>query len=666
VFEGLVNSYNANARLDPNTDREVREGDFIIPISYPEGETTDVEALEAVLRRTRRLQLVVRRPFEFSLEVTKRPIGMEVKPVDRRHWCMVSGIEEDGPIAEWNRARGLGQAQVAIGDHIIQVNGQRGTSRDLVRLLRDQKAARLVLQRPAAGGPSCGPVDVSRLTRVAKDDRGLLRQPDPPLYRTAIIQVYVRSQAFGGPDKSSNGHRYDSIPIANGMIRNGLSCQLLHYVHEEHQTFVEVCSQFAALMIRCAPGQVVEDGGAQTQFDDALRILRRRGVQIWTPPDVVYQMGSPDALAKLSRELSVGVQDTNAYSTVEAFREGFSKTVAFHPRIIRSRTHRGCPIGWIVKLRAGGYCREYGERLAADTDVLLLAEEGEGGESSMEGASPDRWEEHTVAEFIDFAAHGHCAERWLGGSGGGYLSRSQGTLLDQRFCPGSTGGRGWVRFEFAGDELAGIVTRKDWTPRAAPRRDPAPRMSPRSRLESARLPNFTPRTYEHDAADLFSGSWTYSRLEPDNPRYAKLCSSFLERDMPRLMPALDLADEPLPLHWTADFVDTALLCPHSPSRANALSATLLGKTAAASGDVGPDCHPAAAAVIAEEHWALSALSCDCADLPKLSGACCSEASPFACIDCVPPEDIGEARQVGNLMGQKAFQILSDRPRADLV
>lgn len=30
---------------------------------------------------------------------------------------------------------------------------------------------------------------------------------------------------FGGFDKSSNGHRYDSVIIANGMIDAGMSCQ---------------------------------------------------------------------------------------------------------------------------------------------------------------------------------------------------------------------------------------------------------------------------------------------------------------------------------------------------------------------------------------------------------------------------------------------------------
>merc|ERR1719262_1552020 len=86
---------------------------------------------------------------------------------------------------------------------------------------------------PAAGGfSSSGPVDISSLTRVAKDDLGLLAQPASPVFKTALIEIYVRDAPYGGADKSANGHRYDSIPFANGMINSNISCQLIHYVHQ--------------------------------------------------------------------------------------------------------------------------------------------------------------------------------------------------------------------------------------------------------------------------------------------------------------------------------------------------------------------------------------------------------------------------------------------------
>ncbi|CAE7685440.1 MDH2, partial [Symbiodinium pilosum] len=79
-------------------------------------------------------------------------------------------------------------------------------------------------------------------------------------FKTCLVGIYVRSQPFGGSDKSSNGHRYDSIPFANGMIGAGMSCQLIHYVHEEHEVFFDVVKNFDAIIVRCNPGQIKADG----------------------------------------------------------------------------------------------------------------------------------------------------------------------------------------------------------------------------------------------------------------------------------------------------------------------------------------------------------------------------------------------------------------------
>ena len=79
--------------------------------------------------------------------------------------------------------------------------------------------------------------------KVAKDDTGLLPQPASPKYRTALVEIYVRGQDFGGSDKSANGHRYDSIPFMNGMINSNISCQPIHYLHEDHDKIFEVLTR---------------------------------------------------------------------------------------------------------------------------------------------------------------------------------------------------------------------------------------------------------------------------------------------------------------------------------------------------------------------------------------------------------------------------------------
>ena len=62
--------------------------------------------------------------------------------------------------------------------------------------------------------------------------------------KRARAQIYVHSAPYGCPDKSCDGHRYASIPFANGMIKAGMSCQLIHCTHEEHDKLSEVCKGF--------------------------------------------------------------------------------------------------------------------------------------------------------------------------------------------------------------------------------------------------------------------------------------------------------------------------------------------------------------------------------------------------------------------------------------
>jgi hypothetical protein len=168
-----------------------------------------------------------------------------------------------------------------------------------------------MLSGGSGGGDSTKPVDISSLTRIAKDDLGLKPQPANPKFKIALAQIYIQGKPYGGADKSSNGHRYDSIPFANGMIMSGMSCQLVHYLHQEHDKFFEVMSKFDAIIVRCNPGQIKEDGGSQQKFDDSMRELRKKGIQVWPSPDVMEKMGAKDALCKVAN-MNIGLVDTMA------------------------------------------------------------------------------------------------------------------------------------------------------------------------------------------------------------------------------------------------------------------------------------------------------------------------------------------------------------------
>ena len=81
---------------------------------------------------------------------------------------------------------------------------------------------------PDAKYDASDPVDLSSITRVSRDYNGIKPNPASPKFKIAVMQIYVRGQPFGGSDKSANGHRYDVVPFANGMINAGMSCQIIH------------------------------------------------------------------------------------------------------------------------------------------------------------------------------------------------------------------------------------------------------------------------------------------------------------------------------------------------------------------------------------------------------------------------------------------------------
>merc|ERR1719265_2153914 len=444
---------------------------------------------------------------------------------------------------------------------------------------------------PVSSFSSAGPVDISALTRVAKDDLGLLPQPENPAYKMALVQIFVRGQPFGGSDKSSNGHRYDSIPFANGMISAHMSCQLVHYVHDEHDKFFEVMKGFDALIVRCNPGQIKADGGDQGKFDNAMRELRKGGMQIWPSPDVMEFMGAKDALTKVAK-MNIGLEDTLAYYTTEAFEEGFKKTMAFQPRVIKQNRGSSGEGIWIIKLKAGNYCAEFGERSCTDDEELELME-----------ANDNHTEMHTVGEFIEFCVNGRTQKsgEWTSKGVGKYLEGGKeagGQLVDQRFCPRIVEGE--LRYNMVGQTCVGIIHKKP----------------------------------KEGGISAVGGTGSiYTFYGPDEAKYATLTKNFLEVDLPLVMPALELPDEPLPLWWTTDFILSS-----------------------------PEGTPES-----DEKWIVGEFNCSCVGISKCLPAYCKEDTPNARYFDIPEEDQQEAKKMGDLMGAFALGvlILSKPPAAEV-
>jgi hypothetical protein len=510
----------------------------------------------------------------------KASIGLDIKRDEQARCVLILGVKPGGSVHAFNEAsRGI---KVQENDRITEVNGKKGTAKELLKAMKHVKGEEpmlLTLNRQAAGCPSMGPVDVSGLTRVALDDKDLMLQPQQAIYRTAIVQVHVRSHEFGGSDKNASGHRYDSIPIANSIIASGMSCQLIYYVHEQHNKFFEICKGFDALLIRCYPGQILADGGSQGAFDECLRGLQDTGVHVWPSPDVVDQMSTADALYKI-RTLKSGLEDSNSYASAKSFEKGFRKTMAFQPRVIRqSPVPAGDPAGtgtWICKLKNGNYCQNYGQRWCGDAEVLILTDSYDNHE-----------EEHTVAEFIEFCINGktETAGRWVTVNEGKYLlpgAEEPGTrqIVDTRFCPRVDEGE--LRYNMVGDEVVSVVKKM--------------------RSQSG---------------------YVFSHLEPGSAS-DRLTRNNLKHDMKYLCASLELDDEPLPLLWTVDFVNSSPV--GTPEN--------------------------------EEKWIVSEFDCACVGIPSFLPACCTKECRSASLDFVPPADRAEGNGLTRVMAKKVAGILA--------
>ncbi|KAK3288042.1 hypothetical protein CYMTET_4474 [Cymbomonas tetramitiformis] len=238
----------------------------------------------------------------------------------------------------------------------------------------------------------------SKKSLAAVDDEPVLpelqEQPSDAMGKVLILECR------GGADKKPNGHRGDTIPIANALIDKGWSCTPVFYSDAEHDEVKQQLMDSKGCIVRINPGSY--EGVTQTLLDQMLRDVGDAGVPLMAHPDVAVRMGAKDALVGI-RELECGMSDTFAYDDVASFKENFPKTVAGGTRVLKqNRGSQGEGV-WVVSLKD--------------------SEAGVTGESvmSLQEAVDDHREEKTLDEFMQF-----CEQ---------YIEGAEGKLYDQRFLP---------------------------------------------------------------------------------------------------------------------------------------------------------------------------------------------------------------------------------------
>jgi glutathione synthase/RimK-type ligase-like ATP-grasp enzyme len=336
--------------------------------------------------------------------------------------------------------------------------------------------------------------------------------------------------AAGGADKDPNtGLRRDSVPIAQAVVAyydqqsnstttQSVVIQCLDEEEGQNEFAVRTNQAIYQFLSKRADGVIVRNNPGtlspytQTKIDSMLRRLSDEGVIIMSHPDVSQTLGAKDSLVKI-KHLKSGLEDTEVYYDAQSFREGFMKSIAFQPRVIKqNRGSQGEGV-WIVKLKdETAYCENYGDSVVSlDTELVLIE------------AYDNHIEYHTVAEFMEWCVNGRTdsSGTWTSTGRGQYFEggeEARAMLVDQRFLPRIAEGE--VRCLMVGEELIELVHKvpKDGGVSAT--------------LESGAI---------------------YTKYSPDHPKFAKLVENF-KHDIPRLMSAFNFENQPLPLLWTADYI----------------------------------------------------------------------------------------------------------------
>jgi len=124
-------------------ERRARIGDLIVAVDGQEG--AGQELVEQI-RGSPSMRLTIRRFNEFDVCVrAEGKLGIDV--TFTKNSMQVISLADDGTIEEWNAAAGW-EAKVRLGDHIVEVNGLRSNSDELLEALKNsRRPMQLVFQR---------------------------------------------------------------------------------------------------------------------------------------------------------------------------------------------------------------------------------------------------------------------------------------------------------------------------------------------------------------------------------------------------------------------------------------------------------------------------------------------------------------------------------------
>ncbi len=236
-------------------------------------------------------------------------------------------------------------------------------------------------------------------------------------------------EAEGGSDKWLDGHRLDTMPIANAIIEKGFEAEVLFFRDEwVDEIFTRALEKSSAVIVRINPGNLVN---GEDKLFDMLRRLYDTGILIMTHPDTMINFGAKDALAKLA-DTDLVTTDTYAYYSHDEFKESFPKSISYGIRVLKqNRGSTGSGI-WRVEIADEKVTCKPGDTLPMETKIKCTE------------AFDNHVEYHTLGEFIEF-----CKQ---------YTDGENGMLVDMRFMPRITEGE--LRILMVSDAPIFVVHKK--------------------------------------------------------------------------------------------------------------------------------------------------------------------------------------------------------------
>ncbi len=232
----------------------------------------------------------------------------------------------------------------------------------------------------------------------------------------------------GGSDKEADGHRKDTMPMVEALRAKGYESDAVFYDDDRADDILtELSGNVNAYVSRVNPGTIP---GGEGQYFDFLRKLEKTGAKGMPSPDTMINMGSKDALTKLTDSKFVP-SDTAMYCSVEEMKADFPQSLAQNERVIKqNRGSTGEGIWHVSVVDDREF--EVGQPLPMDTKVKCVE------------AMDNKAHSFTLSEFIEFC------DQYFGGD--------DGLVIDMKFLHRIKEGE--IRVLMVGREPVFVVHKK--------------------------------------------------------------------------------------------------------------------------------------------------------------------------------------------------------------